>query len=89
MNTTERLAFRLTIAEPNTDERTITVCPRYDNLKLKWSRPGGQMYYTEDISGTLKFLGVDFQTINACALNTQFIWYLCQGAYSWCDEVRR
>ena len=72
MNTTERLAFRLTIAEPNTDERTITVCPRYDNLKLKWSRPTGQMYYTEDISGTLKFLGVDFQTINACALNTQF-----------------
>ena len=72
MNTTERLAFRLTIAEPNTDERTITVCPRYDNLKLKWSRPTGQMYYTEDISGTLKFLGVDFQTLNACALNTQF-----------------
>lgn len=72
MNTTERLAFRLVIAEPNTTERTITVCPRYDGLKLKWSRPSGQMYYTEDISGTLKFLGVDFQTINACALNTQF-----------------
>ena len=72
MNTTERLAFRLTIAEPNTTERTITVCPRYDGLKLKWSRPSGQMYYTEDISGTLKFLGVDFQTLNACALNTQF-----------------
>ena len=72
MNTTERLAFRLVIAEPNTDERTITVCPRYDNLKLKWSRPTGQMYYTEDISGTLKFLGMDFQTINACALKTQF-----------------
>lgn len=72
MNTTERLAFRLVIAEPNTDERTITVCPRYDGLKLKWSRPSGQVYYTEDISGTLKFLGVDFHTLNACALNTQF-----------------
>lgn len=72
MNTTERLAFRLVIAEPNTTERTITVCPRYDGLKLKWSRPSGQMYYTEDISGTLKFLGVDFQTLNACVLNTQF-----------------
>jgi len=79
MNTTERLAFRLVIAEPNTDERTITVCPRYDGLKLKWSRPSGQMYYTEDISGTVKFLGVDFQTINACALNTQFTFIVYQN----------
>ena len=72
MNTTERLLFRLLIAEPNTAERIIRVCPRYDGLKLKWSRPSGQMYYTEDISGTLKFLGVDFHAVNACALNTQF-----------------
>ena len=79
MNTTERLAFRLVIAEPNTTERTITVCPRYDGLKLKWSRPSGQMYYTEDISGTVKFLGVDFQTINACALNTQFTFIVYQN----------
>jgi len=79
MNTTERLAFRLVIAEPNTTERTITVCPRYDGLKLKWSRPSGQMYYTEDISGTVKFLGVDFHTINACALNTQFTFIVYQN----------
>ena len=64
MNTTERLAFRLVIAEPNTDERTAVVCPRYEGLKIRESRPSGKMYYQKELEGNVTFTGVDFYEVN-------------------------
>ena len=72
MNTTERLAFRLVIAEPNTDERTAVVCPRYEGLKIRESRPSGKMYYQKELEGNVTFTGVDFYEVNGCALRTKF-----------------
>ena len=72
MTTTDKLWFNLIIAEPDVAERTVVVCPRYDNLKTKQNKPSGKMYYKKDLSGTIKFLGVDFWTIYNCALRTKF-----------------
>lgn len=72
MTTTDKLWFNLIIAEPDVAERTVVVCPRYDNLKLKDSKPSGKMYYKKSLSGTVKFLGVDFTTIYSCALRTKY-----------------
>lgn len=72
MTTTDNIGFKLIIAEPDVAERTVVVCPRYDNLKLKDSKPSGKMYYKKSLSGTVKFLGVDFTTIYSCALRTKY-----------------
>lgn len=72
MTTTDNIGFKLIIAEPDVADRTVVVCPRYDNLKTKQNKPSGKMYYKKDLSGTIKFLGVDFWTIYNCALRTRF-----------------
>lgn len=73
MHTTDKIGFKLIIREPDMAERTVVVCPRYDGLKLKWSRPSGKMYYQKELSGNIKFWGVDFNTVYGCALRTKFV----------------
>ena len=72
MRTTDRIGFKLIIKEPDTAERTIVVCPRYDGLKMKWQRESGKVYHTLDFEGNLEFWGVDFVTLLNCPLRTVF-----------------
>ena len=72
MRTTDRIGFKLIIKEPDTAERTIVVCPRYDGLKMKWQRESGKVYHTLDFEGNLEFWGVDFVTLLNCPLLTVF-----------------
>lgn len=85
MITTDKLNFRLVIEEPDTTARTVIVCPRYENLKIKWSKPQGKMYYAEELSGNVKFWGVDFVLVRDCALRTKFTLIV----YSEATEVGR
>lgn len=88
MRTTDKYGFKLLIEEPNTAERTVVVCPRYEGLTLKWSRPSGKMYFQREMSGTITFTGVDFDTVNGCSLRTKFTLLLYQrgkGEIARCD----
>ena len=91
MRTTDKLGFKLIIREPNVDERTVVVCPRYDGLKIKWSRPSGKMYFQKELSGNIKFWGVDFETVQACALRTKFtlvVYDRRKGEIARCDFLK-
>ena len=91
MRTTDKLGFKLIIREPNVDERTVVVCPRYDGLKIKWSRPSGKMYFQKELSGNIKFWGVDFETVQACALRTKFtlvVYDRRMGEIARCDFLK-
>ena len=88
MRTTDRIGFKLIIKEPDTAERTIVVCPRYDGLKLKWTKASGKVYHNKNIEGNVEFWGVDFVTLHNCALRTKFtlvIFYKGRGEVARCE----
>lgn len=72
MRTTDRIGFKLVIKEPNAEERTVIVCPRYDGLKMNWKRESNRVYHTLDFDGNIEFWGVDFETMKNCPLRTVF-----------------
>lgn len=72
MRTTDRIGFKLVIKEPEAEERTVVVCPRYNGLKMRWNRDNGCVYHTLSIEGSVEFWGVDFERVNACAVRTVF-----------------
>ena len=88
MRTTDRIGFKLIIKEPDTAERTIVVCPRYDGLKLKWTKASGKVYHNKNIEGNVEFWGVDFVTLHNCNLRTKFtlvIFYKGRGEVARCE----
>lgn len=73
MITTDNIGFKLTIREPGLrGSRTVVVCPRYEGLKIRESRPSGKKYFQKELAGTLKLTGVDFRQVYGCALRTKF-----------------
>ena len=76
MRTVEKIWFSLLIEEPGQQDRTVIVCPRYSDLKERWSQPSDKIYHEHSYSGTVTFLGVDFDVLNGCSMRASFTLYI-------------